>query len=143
MLNIQGLPVWEKNLQCLNFRHHQMLIGEGLYDMMSNHIFQTTLGLGFIYLQCLNSYWVPVLALPLTFLGRGNLAPMTDIPSPLEAGRRERLPAGLSGSSRGCVSELCNCQQPWLLLLLPQKENTESALVLGWKKEALAEYFID
>lgn len=61
MLNTQGLPVWKKILQCLNHRYHQMLIGEGLFDMMNNHIFQTILGLGFVSLQWLNSYWVPVL----------------------------------------------------------------------------------
>lgn len=146
MLNTQGLPVWKKILQCLNFRHHQMLIAEGLYDMMNNHIFQTTLGLGFIFLQCLNSCWVPVLRngllCPWLSWEGGIWPPWLTFLLLWKQGRERGSLLGWA-ASRGCVSELCNCQQPWLLLLLPQEENTESALVLGWKKEALAEYFID
>lgn len=73
MLNTQGLPVWKKILQWLNHTHHQMLIGEESHDMMNNHIFQNTLGLGFIFI--LNSDSRERSCIAVAFPGKGDVGP--------------------------------------------------------------------
>lgn len=66
-------------------------------------------------------------------------ASVTDIYALLWAEWRQRLGTllGWACLPRGGDSELCNFQQRWLLLFLPQNKNTESALVLSWKRRLL------